>query len=376
VIDGPNIQASQDRTNGKSILANSDNAGEQPLSEKESKATVKEFLLAEYSRFADLFWRNEQTGETRVNWFIGIITATIGGLIVLVTKAEGRLNPDQLQLIAVTGLAAVLVYGLVTFARMIIRNEKTDEYKKALDTIRQRYQDYFDADGILLRYYPLDAPAEDEPKGRRIGGLAHIVAATNALMVAGVVGVLLYPYLKEVLALYLIAVVILGLSFAAQWRLASARQEKAKKRLRRADPTHAGGVVFEVTEKNIARYLIVRPSDGAPQWVLPKGKIADGELHGDAALREVREETGVTARIVCPIETVEYRAKGKSDKSVKELRVKFYLMEKSFQGTPKEERQFQWATFEEAYADLEHPESKDVLQFGESLMLSMESTKQ
>ena len=129
--------------------------------------------------------------------------------------------------------------------------------------------------------------------------------------------------------------------------------------------------MFEVTGENIARYLIVRPSDGAPEWVLPKGNLSNGESHGDAALREVREETGVAARIVCPIETVEYRAKGKSDKSVKQLRVKFYLMEKCFQGTPKEERQFRWATFDEAYADLEHQESKDVLQFGESLRVRL-----
>jgi 8-oxo-dGTP pyrophosphatase MutT (NUDIX family) len=338
------------------------------MSEKESKAAVKEFLLAEYNRFADLFWRNEQAGETRVNWFIGIVTAAIGGLIVLVTKAEGRLNSEQLRLIAVTGLAAVLVFGLVTFARMLIRNEKTDEYKKSLDTIRQRFQDYLDADGILWRYYPLDAPAKNEPKGRRIGGLAHIVAAINAVMVAGVVGVLLYPYLKEGVALlYLIAVGILGLGFAGQCWLAAARHEKARERLHRADPTHAGGVVFEVTEKNVTRYLIVRPSDGTPKWVLPKGNIKPGELHGDTALREVREETGVTARIVCPIETIEYCAKGKSDKSARQLRVKFYLMEKFFQGTPKEEREFRWATFDEAYADLKHQESKDVLQFGEGL---------
>jgi len=32
---------------------------------------VKELLLADHGYFSDLFQKNEETGETRVNWFIG-----------------------------------------------------------------------------------------------------------------------------------------------------------------------------------------------------------------------------------------------------------------------------------------------------------------
>src|SRR5688572_18006684 len=55
------------------------------------KDAVKELLLADYATLADALWKNEQSGETRVNWFIGLSTAAAGGLIGL-TTAEHRLH--------------------------------------------------------------------------------------------------------------------------------------------------------------------------------------------------------------------------------------------------------------------------------------------
>ena len=33
-------------------------------------------------------------------------------------------------------------------------------------------------------------------------------------------------------------------------------------------------------------------------WVLPKGTVEEGEQHNETALREVKEETGVSAQII------------------------------------------------------------------------------
>ncbi|MDH5227898.1 MAG: NUDIX domain-containing protein [Gammaproteobacteria bacterium] len=58
----------------------------------------------------------------------------------------------------------------------------------------------------------------------------------------------------------------------------------------------AGGVVFD----DAGRVLLVEPRGrySGYVWTFPKGRPDDGESHATAAVREVREESGVTARIV------------------------------------------------------------------------------
>lgn len=57
----------------------------------------------------------------------------------------------------------------------------------------------------------------------------------------------------------------------------------------------AGCVVARRNKKGKARYLIVhRPHYG--DWTLPKGKLDKGESFLDAALREVKEETGIVGK--------------------------------------------------------------------------------
>ena len=80
--------------------------------------------------------------------------------------------------------------------------------------------------------------------------------------------------------------------------------------------TAAGGVLErpgvegpEIALVHRTRYEHVDGSSG--DWVLPKGKIEEGESVEEAALREVAEETGYAARIVGPSFTVEYLVAGR-----------------------------------------------------------------
>jgi ADP-ribose pyrophosphatase YjhB (NUDIX family) len=123
-------------------------------------------------------------------------------------------------------------------------------------------------------------------------------------------------------------------------------------------PTHAGGVVYKM-ENGTAYYLLVRPKNGRNEWVLPKGHIQDGEDEGDAALREVREETGVIARLICRLETVEFKTESEI------VRVIFFLLEFASQADPTEIRERRWFRPREALERLTHPQSKQVLQKAE-----------
>src|SRR5262249_4383914 len=66
----------------------------------------------------------------------------------------------------------------------------------------------------------------------------------------------------------------------------------------------AGGLVIDVE----GRVLLIRARDlrNRAVWTLPKGALAPGEQSADAALREVREETGYLCEIARELEPVTY----------------------------------------------------------------------
>ena len=65
----------------------------------------------------------------------------------------------------------------------------------------------------------------------------------------------------------------------------------------------AGGVVYKKNEKGDIEILLIRVKN---RWSFPKGNIERGEPKDKAALREVKEETGVDAEIVEYLGEVDY----------------------------------------------------------------------
>ena len=121
-------------------------------------------------------------------------------------------------------------------------------------------------------------------------------------------------------------------------------------------PTHAGGVVFRV-RRNRAEYLLVEAKDDPTQWVLPKGHLEEGEQHRETAVREVHEETGIWARIVCDLRDVSYSVHGEV------ITIRYYLMESAGHGLHKEkDRQREWLPLQDAIAKASHIESRELLQ--------------
>ena len=66
------------------------------------------------------------------------------------------------------------------------------------------------------------------------------------------------------------------------------------------DQFSAGGVLVRGEE-----ILLISPS-GGDHWQLPKGHIEPGETLEETAVREVREETGVTGRTVARLPEIDF----------------------------------------------------------------------
>lgn len=82
----------------------------------------------------------------------------------------------------------------------------------------------------------------------------------------------------------------------------------------------AGGLVVRGST-----ILLISTQKGR-RWQLPKGHIEDGETSQQTAVREVREETGVTGRVVAALPEVEYWYVEKGKLRVHK-RVDYFLLE-------------------------------------------------
>jgi ADP-ribose pyrophosphatase YjhB (NUDIX family) len=205
---------------------------------------------------------------------------------------------------------------------------------------------------------------------RKFGGLAHTVAAINSLILAALVGVAVYPIPFEGASLarvYGLATACFLLGFGAQLIYIAYREMHARERLRKGTCTHAGGVIYKLKD-GMAYYLLVRPKSNKDEWVLPKGHIEQGEGHGEAALREVREETGAVVRLICPVASTEFKTEKEN------VHAKFYLMECLYEGNASETRAREWFPLEKALELLSFAENKHVLQESERKRVGLQTS--
>lgn len=101
-----------------------------------------------------------------------------------------------------------------------------------------------------------------------------------------------------------------------------ARDMSTAKRRTRHEHSSGGAVI---SMRDGAPHVALIATRSRTRWGLPKGAVTAGETSEAAALREVREETGLEARILKPLDTIEYTFRAGDALIFK--RVDFYLME-------------------------------------------------
>jgi 8-oxo-dGTP pyrophosphatase MutT (NUDIX family) len=120
----------------------------------------------------------------------------------------------------------------------------------------------------------------------------------------------------------------------------------------------AGGLVVE--DRPDGRWILLisrRSAAGDLQWTLPKGGLEEGEDSASAALREVREETGLDCAIVGELGSIDYWFVWRPDEVRYHKFVHYYLMRArggDLSARDDEAEDVEWVPIAEARARLTH----------------------
>jgi 8-oxo-dGTP pyrophosphatase MutT (NUDIX family) len=130
--------------------------------------------------------------------------------------------------------------------------------------------------------------------------------------------------------------------------------------------TSAGGLVYD--DRPDGRWVVLishRNAAGQLQWTLPKGGLEDGEDLETAAVREVREETGLTAEVTAKLGVIDYWFVWKPDQVRYHKFVHYFLMAHRGGDThvrDDEAEDVEWMPLPEALVRLSHPNERRLVE--------------
>ena len=188
-------------------------------SENQDNESVQ-FMLAEFQIMHNNFWRNEESGEKRVAFFITLTGGVVAVSVGLASNKLGDLG-SQLTGVYLIGVLGLLFFGFFTMFRMLHRNTVTDEYKRGQDKIRKFFIERNPTLEGYLEFNPFDPKLEDKKRRKfRItrGGLIETTALLNSIIVALMVSVAIVSLpLKDWTIGF--GVVVGAVMFGIQWWL-------------------------------------------------------------------------------------------------------------------------------------------------------------
>lgn len=256
---------------------------------------TKDLLIQEYSHFADSLWKNEELGEKRATALFalaGILATLVGAVISQKPGVEGWAA-------IASALAVLLLFGHVTFVRIIKRNIDADDYKEALALVRRWFVEKQPDIRSYLYFDPweLIPKREVSPKELGTGGWLQTVILLNSLVGGVTIGLAtailigaIFPTRGGLPLLGLFGG-LFGAVLYGKAQIAEANRRYAARGSGTGEFFRAGvGAVIVNSESKV---LTMERADGKGRWQFPQGGIEPRESPRSAVFREIREETGL-----------------------------------------------------------------------------------
>ncbi len=140
----------------------------------------------------------------------------------------------------------------------------------------------------------------------------------------------------------------------------------------------AGCVIYRTGEGG-AEVVLIRPKDH-DSWALPKGLLEKGETPEAAALREVKEETGLEGRILRKIDNIKYTYNATWENPPERVFkiVTFYLMEHTGGDAMRhdwEVEEVAWFPVDEAIREASYRTEKDIIRKAKDILFGAAQAK-
>lgn len=144
------------------------------------------------------------------------------------------------------------------------------------------------------------------------------------------------------------------------------RAVKRRKALPIVNETSAGGAIVKVRNGHAYVAVIARRNRGGRlEWCLPKGHLEGKETAPEAAVREIREETGIHGRVLRHLATIDYWFSG-NDRRVHKV-VHHYLVEAlsgvlTVENDPDQEgEKVEWVRIDKVSSRLAYPNERRIV---------------
>jgi 8-oxo-dGTP pyrophosphatase MutT (NUDIX family) len=137
----------------------------------------------------------------------------------------------------------------------------------------------------------------------------------------------------------------------------------------------AGGIAVNVVD-GVAYAAVIgrRNRNGKLEWCLPKGHVEEGETPEQAAIREVKEESGISADVIHNLGLIDYWFTGE-DRRVHKV-VHHYLLEASsftlsVENDPDHEAEVaEWVALRDLSSRLSYPNERKMAELAAGLLIS------
>ncbi|MBI2448021.1 transcription antitermination factor NusB [Candidatus Microgenomates bacterium] len=134
--------------------------------------------------------------------------------------------------------------------------------------------------------------------------------------------------------------------------------------------TSSGGIVYRLDENKTIYFLAIKNIYN--KWTFPKGKVEEGETWQEAAIREVKEETGIES-VDIQGEIGDIKFTDKSDTEPIKKTVHFFLMRTEQRETKKNDvkehiNDVAWMTEEKLRQNLDYPNLVELLDKAKEMM--------